>query len=83
MRKERIGSTLESLFDELGEREEFDRLVQKKLESAQPCPICGGAMAFEMRAEVLPTLAWWCTKCEDARGSGGQETKCPPTRARN
>ena len=29
--KKRIGSSLESLFDELGEREEFDVLLQKKL----------------------------------------------------
>ncbi len=29
--KKRIGSSVESLFDELGEREEFDVLLQKKL----------------------------------------------------
>lgn len=33
--KKRIGSTLESLFDELGEREEFEVLLQKKLLAAK------------------------------------------------
>ena len=31
-----IGSTLESLFDELGEREDFDALLEKKLAEKVP-----------------------------------------------
>lgn len=38
----------------------------------QPCPVCGGAMRYETKPEVLTykghdrtiqTLGWWCTKC--------------------
>jgi len=35
-----LGSTLESLFDELGEREEFDALVEKKLDPSSVCDHC-------------------------------------------
>lgn len=35
MNKKRIGSTLESLFEELGEKEEFEVLLQKKLLAAK------------------------------------------------
>jgi hypothetical protein len=35
MKKKYIGSTLDSLFDELGEREEVELLTQKKLLAAK------------------------------------------------
>ena len=35
MNKKRIGSTLESLFEELGEKKEFEVLLQKKLLAAK------------------------------------------------
>lgn len=35
MKKKNIGSTLDSLFDELGEREDVELLTQKKLLSAK------------------------------------------------
>ncbi len=41
----------------------------------QPCPECGSAMVFEVRADevtylahtrALETLGWWCSKCGEA-----------------
>ncbi len=43
--------------------------------TTQPCPECGGQMAFEKRANkitylghsrTLKTLAWWCGSCGEA-----------------
>lgn len=45
----------------------------------QPCPECGGGMAFEERPEVLSyrgwtrtieTLGWWCERCGEGILSG-------------
>ncbi len=46
MRKKQIGSTLESLFDELDEREELDLLTQKKRE--------GGLMGDSPAGSIRP-----------------------------
>jgi hypothetical protein len=42
IRKKHIGSTLDSLFDELGEREEVELLTQKKASATRVNPRCSG-----------------------------------------
>lgn len=49
--------------------------MSKTKTQTQSCPACGGVMRYETRPDVLTykghektvdTLAWWCTKCDEA-----------------